>query len=90
MSKVGKKHANSKEKLSSASIAGLKDALQFVLDSAHVKFDESVDVDIVLGSTLGPRLSSLLRPLLFSCFLLKEGYFDRTHISEGDRRCKVC
>ncbi len=49
MSNIGKKHRQVREKLASAAISSNKDALDFVIKNAHVKFDESVDVSIVLG-----------------------------------------
>lgn len=49
MSNIGKKHAEVREKLSKASVKTAKEALDFVVKNAHVKFDESVDVNIVLG-----------------------------------------
>lgn len=49
MSNIGKKHAQVREKLASAVISSNKDALEFVVKNAHVKFDESVDVSVTLG-----------------------------------------
>jgi large subunit ribosomal protein L1 len=49
MSNIGKKHAAVKEKLSKASVKTAKEALDFVVKNAHVKFDESVDVSVILG-----------------------------------------
>lgn len=49
MSKVGKKHVAAKESLTISQPARLGEALQAVCGTAHAKFDESVDVDIVLG-----------------------------------------
>jgi large subunit ribosomal protein L1 len=49
MSNMGKKHKEVKEKLAGTSVSSLKSALDFVVKNAHVKFDESVDVDVVLG-----------------------------------------
>ncbi|MFH1831948.1 MAG: 50S ribosomal protein L1 [bacterium] len=49
MSKAGKKHADAKEKLASIKITNAREALQFSVSNAHVKFDETVDVSIVLG-----------------------------------------
>jgi len=49
MSKTGKKHIGAKEKLESVDFHSWSDALKFVIDNAHTKFDESVDVDVVLG-----------------------------------------
>ena len=49
MSKTGKKHKKVKETLQSAQVENSKQALEFVVKNAHVKFDESVDVDVVLG-----------------------------------------
>jgi large subunit ribosomal protein L1 len=49
MSDTGKKHLSAKEKLASASITSWKSALDFVVKNAHAKFDESVDVNVILG-----------------------------------------
>lgn len=49
MNKIGKKHRAAKEKMASAQIASCKQALDFIVKNAHVKFDESIDADIVLG-----------------------------------------
>ncbi len=49
MSTHGKKHAKALEKLQASSITNWKSALDFVTKSAHAKFDESVDADIILG-----------------------------------------
>jgi len=49
MSKTGKKHKKVKETLQSAHVENSKQALEFVVKNAHVKFDESIDVDVVLG-----------------------------------------
>ena len=49
MSKVGKNHRNAKESFGSQEVLPLEKALQVVIDAKHVKFDESVDADIVLG-----------------------------------------
>ncbi len=49
MSKHGKKHLSSIEKLDTAKITNWKSALDFVVKSAHTKFDESVDAHINLG-----------------------------------------
>mgnify|MGYP006412747765 CR=1 FL=1 len=49
MSKSGKKHRESKEEISSLEFNSNKEALEAVIKSAHVKFDESIDADIVLG-----------------------------------------
>lgn len=49
MSKPGKKHRAASENLSTSEIKTWKEALDFIVKSAHVKFDESVDVDMVLG-----------------------------------------
>lgn len=49
MSKVGKKHRNAQEAVTLEQPAVLVDALKAVVDTAHTKFDESVDVDVVLG-----------------------------------------
>lgn len=49
MSHIGKKHKQAKEKLSSAAISSSKDALEFVVKNVHTKFDESVDVSVILG-----------------------------------------
>lgn len=49
MSNIGKKHKEARENLAKANVSSLKTALDFVVKSSHVKFDESVDVDMVLG-----------------------------------------
>lgn len=49
MSKVGKKHLGAKEQVTLTQPAKLAEALQVVVDTVHAKFDESVDVDVVLG-----------------------------------------
>jgi large subunit ribosomal protein L1 len=49
MSKTGKNHKKVKEMLHSEQLENSKQALEFVVKNAHVKFDESVDVDVVLG-----------------------------------------
>jgi len=49
MSNIGKKHKKAKEALSHTNLSSGKTALDFVIKNAHVKFDESVDADIVLG-----------------------------------------
>lgn len=49
MNKVGKKHKKAAEQLKQTSIASWRTALDFVVKNAHARFDESVDVDIILG-----------------------------------------
>ena len=49
MSKASKKHKKVKEILSDSQVSNWQDGLDFVIKNAHVKFDESVDVDVVLG-----------------------------------------
>jgi large subunit ribosomal protein L1 len=49
MSMAGKKHVKAQELLAAANITTWKSALDFVVKNAHTKFDESVDVDVVLG-----------------------------------------
>ncbi len=49
MSKAGKKHVKVQEELAAASITTWKSVLDFVVKNAHTKFDESVDLDAVLG-----------------------------------------
>lgn len=49
MKKIGKKHKKAIELLESADVNSWQDALDFVIKNAHTKFDESVDVDIILG-----------------------------------------
>ncbi|MBM3886711.1 50S ribosomal protein L1 [Candidatus Dependentiae bacterium] len=49
MNKVGKKLAKAKELLKTANVGTWKNALDFVIKNAPAKFDESVDVDIILG-----------------------------------------
>ena len=48
-SKIGKKHRAAKEAVAFEAPVALQDGLKAVVDSAHVKFDESVDVDVILG-----------------------------------------
>ncbi len=49
MSKQGKKYTKIREKLATANITNWKSALEFVCKNKPAKFDESVDVDVVLG-----------------------------------------
>jgi large subunit ribosomal protein L1 len=49
MSKTGKKHKKIKDVLQGEHIESSKQALDFIVKHAHVTFDESVDVDVVLG-----------------------------------------
>ena len=49
MSMAGKKHVKAQEMLAAANITTWKSALDFVVKNVHTKFDESVDVDAVLG-----------------------------------------
>ncbi len=49
MSKAGKKHKKAKEQLVGAEVISWKSALDFVVKNAFATFDESVDVDVVLG-----------------------------------------
>jgi len=49
MSKQGKKYTKIREKLAAANITNWKSALEFVCKNKPAKFDESVDVDVVLG-----------------------------------------
>lgn len=49
MKKTGKKHKKAFELLEAADISSWQSALDFVVKNAHTKFDESVDVDIILG-----------------------------------------
>ena len=49
MSKSGKEHLKVRDLLLSADVDSWKAGLDFVIKNAHVKFDESVDVDVVLG-----------------------------------------
>ena len=49
MSKQGKKYSKIREKLAAANITNWKSALEFVCKNNPAKFDESVDVDVVLG-----------------------------------------
>ena len=49
MSKSGKEHIKSKQKLVETNVQSCKSALEFIIKSSHVKFDESVDTDIILG-----------------------------------------
>jgi large subunit ribosomal protein L1 len=47
--KSGKKYRSAKETVEQAEVKTWKDGLELVVKTAHAKFDESVDVDIVLG-----------------------------------------
>ena len=49
MSMAGKKHVKAQEGLVTTNITTWKSALDFVVKNAHAKFDESVDIDAVLG-----------------------------------------
>ena len=49
MNKIGKKHLQAKESIKDFAQLGKKEALELVVKTTHVNFDESVDVDIVLG-----------------------------------------
>ena len=49
MKKTGKNHREAKEKALSLSIKTWKEAFEAVINTSHVKFDETVAVDIVLG-----------------------------------------
>ncbi len=49
MSKSGKDHLKVKELLRDSEVSSWQDGIDFIIKNAHVKFDESVDVDIVLG-----------------------------------------
>lgn len=49
MSKVGKKHRQAQEAVAQRPITTWKAAFEAVVKTAHVKFDETVDADIVLG-----------------------------------------
>ena len=49
MNKVGKKHREVRERLASTQITSCKSALEFVVKNKYSKFDESVDLDVVLG-----------------------------------------
>jgi large subunit ribosomal protein L1 len=49
MSKQGKKYSKIREKLAAANITNWKSALDFVCKNNPAKFDESVDVDVILG-----------------------------------------
>jgi large subunit ribosomal protein L1 len=49
MSEHGKKYVKVKEKLQSATLKDWKSALDFIAKNAIAKFDETVDVDVVLG-----------------------------------------
>ena len=49
MANIGKKHRAAKEKATFAAPVELKAALKAVVDTAHAKFDESVDIDVILG-----------------------------------------
>jgi large subunit ribosomal protein L1 len=49
MAKTGKKHLEARKKVDPTRKYSLDEALALVLDAAHVKFDESVDVAMRLG-----------------------------------------
>lgn len=49
MANIGKKHRQAQEKVAFTDPVDFKVALKAVIDTAHAKFDESVDVDVVLG-----------------------------------------
>lgn len=49
MTKVGKKHIDVKKKLAEADVSNLQKSLDFIVKNAHAKFDETVDVSVVLG-----------------------------------------
>lgn len=49
MSKVGKKLAKTRELLKASNVVTSKGALDFLIKNSLAKFDESVDVDIILG-----------------------------------------
>ena len=49
MSKTGKKHVEAKNKIDRLNRYTFVDAAQLVLDAAHAKFDESVDIAVKLG-----------------------------------------
>ena len=49
MSKVGKKHRQAQEAVAKRIGTSWKSALEAIVKTAHVKFDESVDADIILG-----------------------------------------
>jgi large subunit ribosomal protein L1 len=49
MSKSGKKLTHAKELLKTANVSTSKSSLDFIIKNAFAKFDESVDLDIVLG-----------------------------------------
>lgn len=49
MSKTGKRHLQAEEKAKTLVITSVKTALDGVIKTAHVKFDESVDVNVILG-----------------------------------------
>lgn len=49
MSKQGKKYLKVREKLATANLTNWESSLDFICKNIIVKFDESVDVDVVLG-----------------------------------------
>lgn len=49
MNRRGKKHQLAKQTIEAKKIVSVVDALDAVIKTAHVKFDETVDADIVLG-----------------------------------------
>jgi large subunit ribosomal protein L1 len=46
---MGKKHLKARESLAGANINSWKSALDFIIKNAHAKFDETIDVNMVLG-----------------------------------------
>jgi large subunit ribosomal protein L1 len=49
MSKSGKKHLKSIELIENSEFSSWKEALELLIKSTHAKFDESVDVNMILG-----------------------------------------
>ena len=49
MSKVGKKLAKTRELLKATNVSTWKTALEFVVKNAPAKFNESIDLDVILG-----------------------------------------
>ena len=49
MSKLGKKHVEAKNKIDRLNRYTFQEAAQLVIDAAHAKFDESVDIAVKLG-----------------------------------------
>jgi len=49
MNKTGKKHREVEELLKATDFSSVESSLEFIIKNVHTKFDESVDVNVVLG-----------------------------------------